>query len=88
MMIAVEDLESPSVWDVPKAIELLRTLRSNRQELGPTSEKYLAGRKLDQPENSRWKTTDCRNCRTYSARGLRYVQWEDDEVIGVSGILE
>jgi len=45
MMNAVEDFEAPSAWDVLKAIELLRTLRTNGQDLGPTSEWYLTGMK-------------------------------------------
>jgi hypothetical protein len=45
-MIEVEDFEDPSVWDVLKVIELLRTLRINGQELGPTSEWYLTSKKI------------------------------------------
>jgi len=45
MMNAVEDLEAPSIWDVLKVIELLRTLKTNGQKLGPTSEWYLTGKK-------------------------------------------
>lgn len=45
MMKAVTGFETPSFWDVLKVIELLRTLKTNGQELGPTSEWYLTGKK-------------------------------------------
>jgi hypothetical protein len=45
MMNAVEDFEAPSVWDVLKVIELLRTLRTIGQELRPSFEWYLTGKK-------------------------------------------
>jgi len=45
MMNAAEGFEDPSVWDVLNVIELLRKLRTNVQELGPTSEWYLTSKK-------------------------------------------
>jgi hypothetical protein len=52
-----------------KAIELLRTLRTNGQDLGPTSEWYLAGMKTRAAR--KWEMeedADCSTCRNYSVR--------------------
>jgi hypothetical protein len=46
MMKEVGGFGAPSVWDVLKVIELLRTLKTNGQELGLTSEWYLTSKKI------------------------------------------
>ena len=72
-MNAVQDFEAPSIWDVLKVIELLRTLKTNGQELGPTSEWYLTGKKVRATRQQEIEEdTDCSTCRTYYVRGLHY----------------
>lgn len=89
MANAVEDFEAPSVWDVLRVIELLRTLRTNGQELGPTSEWYLTGQNTRAArEQEMEEDSDCGTCRNYSVRKLRYDIGRADEVTGRAGLSE
>jgi hypothetical protein len=86
-MNAIGDLEAPRVWNASQVIELLPALRGNGQQLGPTSEWYFACKKIRTAgEQEKTEDTDCSTCRIYSMTGLRYVQWEGDDVLGCTGI--